>query len=69
MQEDKQLVRVFRNTYEYTTVEVKADEKNPEQLVQGLISSGVMKFNDSETILTVIPERGLLNKKECDDLF
>lgn len=69
MQEDKQLVRVFRNTYEYTTVEVKADEKNPEQLVQGLISSGVMKFNDSETILTVIPERGLLNEKECDDLF
>lgn len=69
MQEDKQLVRVFRNTYEYTTVEVKADEKNPEQLVQGLISSGVMKFNDSETVLIVIPERGLLNEKECDDLF
>ena len=69
MQEDKQLVRVFRNTYEYTTVEVKVDEKNPEQLVQGLISSGVMKFNDSETVLIVIPERGLLNEKECDDLF
>lgn len=69
MQEDKQLVRVFRNTYEYTTVEVKADEKNPEQLVQGLISSGVMKFNDSETVLIVIPERGLLNEKECDDLL
>lgn len=62
MQEDKQLVRVFRNTYEYTTVEVKADEKNPEQLVQGLISSGVMKFNDSETVLIVIPERNPLNE-------
>lgn len=62
MQEDKQLVRVFRNTYEYTTVEVKADEKTPEQVVQGLISSGVMKFNDSETVLIVIPERNPLNE-------
>lgn len=69
MQEDKQLVRVFRNTYEYTTVEVGANEKTPEQVVQGLISSGVMKFNDSETVLIVIPERNPLNEKECDDLL
>ena len=67
MQEVKQAYRVFKNTYEYTIVELDKTVKNPEQHVQGLILSGKLKFKDSENSLTVIPEHryglGTLNDK------
>lgn len=57
MQDNKQLVRVFRNTYEYTTVEVDSNHPDPECYVRGQVLSGVIAFTDSKTELTVIPER------------
>lgn len=57
MQDNKQLVRVFRNTYEYTTVEVDSNHPDPERYVRDQVLSGIVTFTDLETELTVIPER------------
>lgn len=54
--EELNLYRVFRNTYEYTTIKLKSDQQNPEQLVQDLLQKGDLKFNDTQTDLTVIRE-------------
>lgn len=54
--EELNLYRVFRNTYEYTTIKLKSDQQNPEQLVQDLLQKGDLKFNDTQTDFTVIRE-------------
>lgn len=56
MQEDKNLLRVFQTTHEYTTVTIDKNHPNPEQYVRDLISSNQLQFNDSETQLVVLPE-------------
>jgi hypothetical protein len=68
VQDNKQLVRVFRNTYEYTTVEVDSNHPDPERYVRDQVLSGIVTFTDSEIELTVIPERNINVKNDLPSL-